>query len=74
MNASMRFLVWGTLPLGSLIGGFLGQHVGIRNAVWFGAGGAVLGFLPVLLSPLAAVRTVPAVQDVLDAPDECVAS
>jgi MFS family permease len=52
MNASMRFLVWGTLPLGSLAGGLLGQYFGVRQAVLVGMVGSLLGFLPTFLSPL----------------------
>src|SRR5262249_2076755 len=52
MNATMRFLVWGTLPVGSLIGGILGNQLGVRPAMWIGAIGGCLAFLPVLLSPL----------------------
>ena len=33
MNASMRFLVWGTIPIGSLIGGFLGDAIGLRPTI-----------------------------------------
>ena len=29
MNASMRFLVWGTIPIGALLGGALGQAFGL---------------------------------------------
>jgi MFS family permease len=63
MNASMRFLVWGTLPLGGVVGGLLGEAVGIREALWTGAIGATLGFLPVLLSPLRTMRTEPVADD-----------
>ncbi len=30
MNASMRFMVWGTMPFGSLAGGALGTAIGLR--------------------------------------------
>ncbi len=30
MNATMRFLVWGTLPIGGFIGGVLGKFIGVR--------------------------------------------
>jgi predicted MFS family arabinose efflux permease len=29
MNASVRFLVWGTIPLGALLGGTLGDAIGL---------------------------------------------
>src|SRR5690606_15084217 len=34
MNATIRFLVWGTLPLGSMLGGVLGGAFGIVTALW----------------------------------------
>ncbi|WIM94406.1 MFS transporter [Actinoplanes oblitus] len=58
MNATMRFMVWGTLPLGSLVGGVLGQYLGVRPAMLVGAIGYLFGFVPVVLSPLR--RTAPA--------------
>jgi hypothetical protein len=42
MNATMRFMVWGTLPLGSLLGG----AIGLRPTLWVGALGGLLSFLP----------------------------
>jgi MFS family permease len=59
MNASMRFLVWGTIPLGSLTGGTLASTIGLRQAIFVGA---ILGFvsvLPVVLSPLRSLREFP---------------
>ncbi len=41
MNASMRFLVWGTMPLGSLLGGALGAVLGLKGALWVGAVGGL---------------------------------
>ncbi|MGH6742009.1 MAG: MFS transporter, partial [Bradyrhizobium sp.] len=34
MNATMRFIVWGTIPVGALIGGFLGGALGLHETVW----------------------------------------
>jgi MFS family permease len=59
MTATMRFLVWGTLPVGSLIGGVLGQLFGARTALWVAALGGLLAFLPLVLSPLRTARDLP---------------
>ncbi len=59
MNATMRFLVWGTLPLGGLLGGVFGEWFGSRTTLVVAALGATLAFLTVLLSPLRGMRTVP---------------
>ncbi len=59
MNASMRFMVWGTMPIGSLIGGFLGDSIGLRPTLWVGAIGGTLAFLFVLLSPVRSLREQP---------------
>lgn len=59
MNATMRFLVWGTMPLGGLIGGVLGANVGVRETVMIGMAGGCLAFLPVFFSPLRTMRELP---------------
>ena len=59
MNATMRFLVWGTIPLGAFVSGVLGEWVGVRPAIWIGAIGGCLAFLPVFLSPLRTMRELP---------------
>ena len=59
MNATMRFLVWGTLPIGGIIGGILGSTIGLHNTIWVGA---ILGFTPAIwpfLSPIRHVRVMP---------------
>ena len=66
MNATMRFLVWGTLPLGSLLGGILGSWLGPRPALLIAAIGACFAFLPVYLSPLRALRELPSYHAVPD--------
>jgi predicted MFS family arabinose efflux permease len=56
MNATMRFLVWGTMPLGALLGGVLGATIGVRPTLLVAAIGSSLTFLPVFLSPLRHTR------------------
>ena len=59
MSATMRFLVWGTMPLGALAGGVLGQVVGARAALWIAGAVASLAFVPLLLSPLRTMHELP---------------
>jgi MFS family permease len=59
MNATMRFLVWGTQPIGGLIGGWLATAVGLRDALWIAATGALLAPLWVVFSPLRGMRDMP---------------
>ncbi len=65
MNASVRFLVWGVMPIGGLLGGWLGTHLGIVPTMWVAVGGGVVAALPVVLSPLMTTH-------VLDVPDHTV--
>jgi MFS family permease len=37
MNATMRTIVWGTMPIGSLIGGILGSTIGVVPTIFVGA-------------------------------------
>jgi MFS family permease len=59
MNASIRFLVWGVMPIGGFLGGIIGHQFGLRSVFWIEAFGAVLAALPVLLSPLLGMRDLP---------------
>lgn len=59
MNATMRFLVWGTMPLGGLLGGALGETLGLRGAILVSAAGGALAFLWVLLSPVRGLAAIP---------------
>lgn len=59
MNATMRFFVWGTIPLGSLIGGMLGDLVGLRAVLVIGAVGVLLATSWVLFSPLRGLQRIP---------------
>ena len=59
MNAVMRFLVWGTIPLGSLTGGALASTIGLRATLFVGALGTVLAAVPIALSPVRHVKELP---------------
>jgi MFS family permease len=59
MNASMRWIVWGTLPLGQLAGGAIADQAGLRTALWVSAVGSLFTFLPVVLSPVRSIREMP---------------
>jgi len=69
MNASIRFIVYGCMPIGSFIGGVLGTVYGIRTVYWISAAGFALASLPVVLSPLIRMRDLPYELDRLSAPD-----
>jgi predicted MFS family arabinose efflux permease len=56
VSATMRFLVWGTLPLGGLAGGILGGWLGNRGGLWVAVVGITLAPLWLLLSPLRGMR------------------
>jgi MFS family permease len=58
MNATIRFLVWGTIPIGSFIGGVLGSVIGLRNTLWVTAVAMTFAALPVTLSPVRRLRSV----------------
>lgn len=59
MNSVMRFIVWGTIPLGSLTGGALATWIGLKETLIVGGAGCCLPFLPVLFSPVRSVREMP---------------
>lgn len=60
LNAAIRWVVWGTLPLGGIIGGALGQGLGVRATIWIGVTGSWLAGLWVYCSPLRTMRDIPA--------------
>ncbi len=65
MNASIRFLVWGPMPLGAFLAGVLGDWLGVTWTMWILAACALLGSLPVLASRLLRMRELPRELDLL---------
>jgi MFS family permease len=59
MNATMRFMVWGTMPIGSFLGGVLGNAIGLRPTLWIAAIGGLLAFLPPFASPVRSLERIP---------------
>jgi MFS family permease len=59
MNATMRFIVWGTIPIGQVIGGLIATAFTPITAIWVGAIGESFAFLAVLLSPVRTLNTIP---------------
>ncbi|HEX2266986.1 MAG TPA: MFS transporter [Actinomycetota bacterium] len=63
MNATIRFLVWGTMPIGAFIGGALANAIGLRTTLFVAAVGGLFVVLPVLLSPVRKLREIPEPED-----------
>ncbi|MGD0249132.1 MAG: MFS transporter [Candidatus Limnocylindrales bacterium] len=59
MNATMRFIVWGTIPIGSVLGGALATLLPVRVALILAALASFTAVVPVLVSPLRSLRNIP---------------
>jgi len=58
-NATVRFVVWGTRPFGALLGGLLGEVVGLRPSLAIASAGMLAAVLWLIGSPLQSVREPP---------------
>jgi MFS family permease len=56
-NATMRFLAWGTMPIGAFAGGVLGSWMGLRTTMVVAGLGLLLPPLILAVSPLRGIRT-----------------
>lgn len=59
MNASIRFVVWGCMPIAALIAGGLGTWLGVVPTMWIGALGALASALFVVIGPFWSLRELP---------------
>jgi len=59
MNASMRFMVWGTMPFGSLAGGALGTAIGLRPTLIVAGIGGLSAVPWVLARSVRELREIP---------------
>ena len=60
VNASMQFIGLGATFVGSLLGGVLGETIGVRTTLVLGACGTLLAALWLVLSPVRALKVAPA--------------
>ena len=63
VNATMRFMAGGALPIGALMGGAIGELIGLPLTLVVAEFGMLLAFLWLLLSPVRALRVLPAVEE-----------
>ncbi len=59
MNASIRFCVWGVMPLAALLAGALGTWFGVVPTLWVGAIGELVGAALVAIGPFWRMRDLP---------------
>jgi predicted MFS family arabinose efflux permease len=59
VSATMRWINWGTLPLGGVTAGVLGSAVGVRATLWIAVVGGCLSGLWLFFSPLRGMRDLP---------------
>jgi MFS family permease len=58
MNASRRWIVWGIIPLGNLVGGALAAAIGLRTTLFLGAAISTVASAALLVKPILALATV----------------
>ena len=59
VNATGRWIAWGTIPLGALVGGILGTTIGLRETIAISSMGGVIAVILLGLSPLRTLREIP---------------
>ncbi|WP_169583680.1 MULTISPECIES: MFS transporter [Microbacterium] len=59
MNASVRFVVWGVMPIAALLAGALGTWLGVVPTMWIGAAGQLLSAAFVVFAPFWTMRELP---------------
>ena len=63
MNATMSFIAGAVVPLGGLLGGGLGETIGLRPTLLLAALGEILTVLWLILSPMRSLREQPALME-----------
>ena len=63
MDGVMSSLQVGLVPIGALVGGVLGQTLGLRETLFLAAGGELAAVLWLLLTPVGSLRDLPESND-----------
>jgi MFS family permease len=58
MNASIRFFVWGVMPISALLAGAFATLFGLAPVLFVGAAGAVLSIWFIFVSPLRGMKNI----------------
>jgi MFS family permease len=58
MNASRRWIVWGIIPLGNVLGGALAAAIGLRTTLFVGAAISTVAAAALLAKPILSLATV----------------
>ncbi|TAK24118.1 MAG: MFS transporter [Chloroflexota bacterium] len=56
VNASMRFVNWGAMLTGTVVGGVIAETVGVRETIWVGAVGGIFATYWLIASPIRGLR------------------
>jgi MFS family permease len=59
VNGTLRFMGWGTIPMGYVLGGAVATFVGLKLTLWIGAMVSFMAVLPIFLSPVRKLYTIP---------------
>jgi predicted MFS family arabinose efflux permease len=62
VNAGMQFVGLGATLAGSVLGGLLGETIGVREALFLGACGVLLSTLWLVFSPIRRLHVAPTPQ------------
>ena len=58
MNATLRFISWGAVPVGATIGGVQVAPLGLRGVMWVAAAVCAASILPLVFSSLPSLKGV----------------
>ncbi len=63
-TASLRCVTWGVAPLGFLLGGILGETIGLQATLVFAVTGPLLSVVCLIFSPIVSLRTPPTAESI----------
>jgi MFS family permease len=63
VNATGRWIAWGTIPLGALVGGLLATAIGLRETIAISSIGGLIAVGLMAASPLRSLREIPSLAD-----------